>query len=385
MLMMKSKRSSYKKLVRNSFRVVSVVILSVLMVGGCLYPVRNVGAESAQEEINRLIQENTNNQNAISQLQAEATSYQDAINKMQAEIADLEAKLQINTAEQNRLSAEIKRVQEELAKQRDLLGKNIREMYVEGEMSTIEMLASSNNLSEFVDKQQYRDSVKSKISESVNKINDLKHQLNAQKESVDKLVKEQNSQREKLAISKNEQSKLLSYNQNQQSDFNNKIKANSARLQELIAAQRSANFTDGGYYFIRFPGQIRAINPADYTYRDYGHSQADAPCPGPPISADSTDKWGYCTRQCVSYAAWAVMASGRSAPIGWGDAKKWVAAAYANGIPVFRTPQPGDVAISTNGYWGHAMYVESVNGNQFNTSEYNTNLDGRLYYRTRAF
>lgn len=380
-----NKLPSRKQIKQGTRLLFTILLLVLVVIGSSSLQINNVSAESAQDEINRLMQENANNQGAVARLQTEATSYQDAISKMQAEIADLEAKLQINIAEQNRLNDEIKKVETELANQRDLLGKNIRSMYVEGEMSTIEMLASSSNLSEFVDKQQYRDSIKSKISESVIKINDLKHQLNAQKEQIDKLVNEQNQQREKLATSKNEQSQLLSYNQSQQSDFNSKIKANTSRLQQLIATQRNANFTDGGYYFIRFPGDIRGINPANYEYRDYGHSQADAPCPGPPVSADSIDKWGYCTRQCVSYAAWAVMASGRSAPIRWGDAKNWVASAYANGIPVYRTPQPGDVAISTNGYWGHAMYVESVNGNQFNTSEYNTNLDGKLYFRTRTF
>ncbi len=371
--------------IRQGLRRFGLVLLSIFVIGGGLVHFQNVRAESVQEEITRLSQENANNQSALAQLQTEATSYEDAINKMQAEIADLEAKLRINVTEQERINGEIQKNEAELAKQKSLLGSNIRAMYLEGDMSTIEMLASSNDLSEFVDKEQYRNSVEDKITETLNKINELKHQLNAQKEQVDKLIAEQNQQREKLATNKNEQAQLLSMNQGQQSDFNNKIKANSNRLQQLIASQRNANFTDGGYYFIRFSGAVRDFNPDDYEYRDYGHSQADEPCPGPPRTADSTDRWGYCTRQCVSYAAWAVAASGRSAPVGWGDAKNWVAKAYENAIPVYRTPQPGDVAISTNGHWGHAMYVESVSGNTFNTSEYNTGLDGRLYYRTRSF
>ncbi len=360
-------------------------MVSILMVSGSFLYVKDVRAESAQEEINRLIQENANSQSSLERLRTEASSYEDAIAKMQAEISDLEAKLRINITEQDRLNIEIKQAEADLAKQKDLLGKNIRAMYVEGDISTIEMLASSNDLSEFVDKQQYRNSVKNKITEMLGKINELKHQLNGQKEQVDKLVAEQNMQREKLATSRNEQGQLLSMNQGQQAEFNNKISANSNRLQQLIAAQRDANFTDGGYYFIRFPGAVRSFSADNYEYRNYGHSQADEPCPGPPRTADSTDRWGYCTRQCVSYAAWAVVASGRAAPMNWGDAKNWITKAYGSNTPVYRTPQRGDIAISTNGRWGHAMYVESVSGNQFNTSEYNTGMDGRLYYRTRTF
>ena len=69
----------------------------------------------------------------------------------------------------------------------------------------------------------------------------------------------------------------------------------------------------------------------------------------------------------------------------YGNARDWVAAAYARGVEVTRSPQPGDVAISTSGYWGHAMYVEGVSGSTFTTSEYNTYLDGRLTYQTRNF
>lgn len=372
--------------INKTLKIVLVLVLSFFMISGSYLNSGLAQAESTQDEISRLLQENTSNQDALERLKAEATSYEDAINQMQTEISDLEVKLQINLAEQSRISAEIVKNEIELAKQKDLLGKNLKAMYLDGNVSTLEMLASSNNLSEFVDKQQYQNSVKDKILEMLNKINTLKHQLNSQKEQVEKLIAEQNSQREKLATSKNEHAQLLAMNQGQQTEFNNKIKSNTNRLQELIASQIDANITtDGGYYFIRFPGDIKSFRPEDYAYKDYGHSQADAPCPGPPVSADSVDKWGYCTRQCVSYAAWAVEASGRTAPKYWGDAKKWVAAAYTNGVPVFREPKPGDIAISTNGYWGHAMYVESVSGNTFKTSEYNTKLDGNLYRVNRTF
>ena len=91
---------------------------------------------------------------------------------------------------------------------------------------------------------------------------------------------------------------------------------------------------------------------------------------------DGPDRWGYCTRQCVSYAAWAVERSGRTAPRYWGDAASWPARARAAGIPVYGSPQPGDVAISMAGYWGHAMYVEAVSGNKMLVSQYNQLLTG---------
>ncbi len=64
-------------------------------------------------------------------------------------------------------------------------------MYVEDDISTLEMLASSKDLSDFVDKQQYRNSVKNKIKLTLDRITELRHQLKGQKESLESTIKEQ--------------------------------------------------------------------------------------------------------------------------------------------------------------------------------------------------
>ncbi len=342
-----------------------------------------VSAQSVQEQINALRNQNTEYQNTIEKLRNEATSYQDAIVKLRAQSDTLQGQIDANQKEQARLQQEIIVAEEELAKQKKLLGENIKAMYLEGEISTLEMLASSKDLSEFVDKEQYRNSVKDKIRSTLEKVTSLKFELTAKKESVEALLKQQQEQQAQLSESQSEQSNLLAYNENQQADFNNKTKENQSKIDALIASQRRANFNpDGGYYFLRFQGSAAPINPDSYPYRNAGFGMS----PGPGcVDNDGPDPWGYCTRQCVSFTAWAVVASGRSAPMYYGNAKDWVAAAYARGVPVYRSPQPGDVAISTAGYWGHAMYVQTVGASTFTTYEYNTYLDGRLSQQTRNY
>lgn len=342
-----------------------------------------VRASTIQDQINALREQNNQYKNALDKLRNEATSYQDAIKKIQAQIDALQGQIDANTAEQERLTREISAAEEELAKQKRVLGENIKVMYLEGQITTLEMLATSKDLSEFVDKEQYRNTVKDKIKATLEKVTQLKHDLTAKRESVEELLKIQREQQSQLAGARSEQNNLLAYNVSQQAEFNAKTKDNQAKIENLVAQQRRANFSpDGGYYFLRFPGNVNPINPANYPYRNAGFGMS----PGPGcVDGDGPDKWGYCTRQCVSYTAWAVEASGRNAPYYYGNAKDWVAAAYARGIPVFRSPEPGDVAISTAGYWGHAMYVESVSGSTFTTSEYNANLTGQLSYQTRSY
>lgn len=365
-----------------SLAIIAIAVISV--VGFSVIPRVLVRADSIGDQIEQLQSENAHNKDIVAQLQNEATSYQDAINRLQSQINILQGQINDNTAKQASLQQQIAANQQELERQKKILGENIRVTYVDGQMSTIEMLATSKNLSEFVDKEEYRTAVKNKIQATLKQIATLQNQLNEQKNQIEQLLTEQRQQQNQLSASRAEQNRLLSYNQSQQATYNQKTKANQARIDALIDQQRRANDgpVSGGYYFLRFAGHAGSFNPDNYDYRNWGFGMSTAPgC----TDNDGPDRWGYCTRQCVSYAAWAVEASGRHAPRYYGNAKNWVSAAYRDGVTVTRDPQPGDVAISTAGTWGHAMYVEAVDGDKIYVSQYNAHLHGEFSYQWRSY
>lgn len=90
------------------------------------------------------------------------------------------------------------------------------------------------------------------------------------------------------------------------------------------------------------------------------------------------DPWGMYNRECVSYAAYKVSLR-RTMPNwgGHGNAFQWPGNARAAGIAVDSTPRVGDVAILTTGF-GHAMYVEAVNGSYITVSQFNYNNTGEF-------
>jgi hypothetical protein len=319
-------------------------------------------------------------------LAATARSYQEAISQLQAQIDQLQAQINDNLAKQAQLKAQIEANEIELARQRELLGADIKAMYTDGNVSTIEMLATSKDLSEFIDKETYRNAVQQKIQDTLKKITKLQAELTSQKEEIEQLLQQQQEQQASLNANRAEQAHMLALNKAQQAEFNRKTSNNQARIDDLIAQQRRANQGPlSGVYFIRFPGNIAGhdIGIDDYPYQNAGFSMQLGPCSFTDNYPDSPDKWGYCTRQCVSYAAWAVERSGRTAPRYYGSAKNWVYAAPASWI--HRDPQPGDVAITTSGTWGHAMYVEQVDGNRIYVSQYNAGLDGEYSTAWRTF
>lgn len=376
---MQKKVSKPRLLIRTS----AALGLGLLLIATAYPGDKTVQAEASCSSISDCTNQINANRAAVTDLKNQAVSYKDAVSRLQSQIDIVQAQIADSKRQQADLEKQINDAQAQLDYQKSVLSEILRTMYIDGQISTIEALATSNNLSEYVDKEEYRRQVTNQIKDTLKTIADLQATLQVQKAQVNSLLAQQQSQSSQLANDQTQQSELLAYNQSQQASFNAQTAANQSKLNALIAAQRTANTSSsGGYYFLRFEGNTHAFNPSSYPYANAGFSMSTAPgC----NDNDGPDKWLYCTRQCVSYVAWAVEASGRQAPTGWGDAKKWVARAKAAGVPVYNTPAPGDVAISTAGTWGHAMYVESVSDDKIYVSQYNQQLNGQLSTQWREW
>lgn len=343
------------------FKSVLILLTTVVVAGGfILSPL--VRADSFDEQIKAINNDTAAKKEAKVQLGAEAASLTDTINKLQGEINALQAQINENQAKSEDLQKQIVAAEEELAKQKKLLGENIRAMYLEGQITTLEMLASSRDLSEFVDKQQYRDSVKDKIKDTLDRVTALKAQLKSQKELVEKLLADQQAMHAQVAAQQAEQSRLLGMNQSQQAELNQQIKQNTAQVAELRAQQAAANR--------RLGGSVEAGDP--------GHGGYPAVWDNAPQDS-MIDSWGMYNRECVSYTAWKVYQATGHMPYwgGHGNANQWPASARADNISTGSTPRAGSVAISMNGYYGHAMWVEYVLPNGYiHVSQYNYDLAG---------
>lgn len=327
-------------------------------------------ADQYDEQINALRAQNNATQGIVNGLQNQAGSFQEAISQYQTQVNAIQAQISANEAEQASLQQKITEAQAKLDSQKQSLRLDIRTMYVDGQLSTIEQLATSKNLSDYVDKQEISTTIQNKINAQIKEIAALQAQMTAEKGKLDVLVDSQKQQNAQLSSAQNEQQKLLSYNEGQQAAYNSQINSNSGRIADLRRQQIAANS--------RFIG-----SSAPGSGPTCGGGYPARWCNAPQDSL--IDSWGMYNRECVSYTAFKVAASGRNMPYwgGIGNANQWPGNARAAGIPMDGNPQAGDVAISMRGAYGHAMYVESVNGNgTINISQYNASLDGRYSTNT---
>lgn len=331
-----------------------------------------VRADQFDSQINELKAQNAQNQQKVDALKVEADSLEATIQGLQTQIDALQQQISANQQKNEELKVKIAEAETELAKQKKLLGQNIKAMYLEGQITTLEMLASSKDLSEFVDKQQYRETVKSKIKESLDKVTALKLELKTKKDEVERLIKEQQALQNQVASQKAEQNRLLGLNQAEQALTDQQIKDNYAKITELKRQQAIENAK-------RFGGGVGIAGGGGYPWGNaycIHTGRADGPCPNYDWAFNGSI-WNYATggygfRNCTDWVAWRV-----GAPAGLGNANTWDDRAPYYGYTVSSTARVGAAAVSNSGYYGHVMYVEAVNGDgSIVISDYNRMGDG---------
>lgn len=353
----------------------SRTIKSAKFAGVAVFGVLIIGAGSAStvvyasrytEQINNL-----NNQNATSQVQqqglrSEASGLQATISGLQAEISALESQIGASKAKDTQIKQEMVAAEAQLASEKTTLAANIKQVYVDSEMSTLEMLATSKDLGDYIDKKQYRNTVQAKINESVSKITELKEQLEKQQKEVQVLLANQQSMQARVAEQRSENSRLLSLNGQEQSSVDATMKKRSAEIEKLKELQAQENLRalggsssggiagGGGYPW----GNAKCLHTGKVDGRcsNYDWSVNGA------IFNWSPGMGGYGYRNCTDWVAFRVKQVGGHVPSGLGDAKNWDNRAEGRGFTVSDTPKVGAAAVSNSGTYGHVMYVEAVNG-----------------------
>lgn len=354
--MLKQKLQSILRIRRPLGILVVGLVLGVTIVAGGL-----VKADQYDEQIKALQSQNAATAQSALLLAGQAASYQDEVDKLSSQINSIRQTILDYQHQSDELQKQIDDDEKQLVQQKQVLGEDIKAMYLEGEISTLEILASSKDLSEFVDKAEYRNTVQSKVKATVDKITQLKLELQTKQRAIQNLIKDQQTQQAQLDDSLAMQSNLLNMTNDQKNAKNAEIRQNNAQISALRMQQLAANHQLGG-----------SIEAGDPGHGGYPATWNNAP------QDSMLDSWGMLNRECVSYTAWKVFQAYGYMPYwgGHGNANQWPASARADGIPTGSTPKPNSVAISMGGAYGHAMWVEAVSGSFIHVSQYNFDLNG---------
>ncbi len=241
----------------------TLTIVAAILLGVAIYiPAPHSDAASVsdlQRRSEQLRAEIAENQKKAAEHHDKAKTLQAKIDEINGEISLVNQQIELLSVQIDELKLEIEENNRELERQRNVLGANIRAMYFEGDVSTIEILATSKDLSEFVDKEQYRNAVQDKIKTTVEKIKLLKAQLQTKQDEVQKLLDQQRGQRALLDEKRGEQQSLLNITRGEEAKFQALIENQRKQLAEAEAA--IARSVGSGSYRSAPVGAVAAGDP----------------------------------------------------------------------------------------------------------------------------
>jgi len=348
----------------------SVIVLAVVAMAlvAPLQSMQKAYADQYDDQISQLQQNISQYEVTSAQLNSQAATLQTALDQLANQRAALQAQIDISQAQYDQLVIKIADTQKKIKDSQDALGQTIADMYVNSKTTPLEMLASSKNIGDYLDKQAYRNSVSDQLTTTINQVKTLKAQLDKQQADLAKTLNDEQNAKAELVAQENEQQNLLNQTQGQESAYQQLIGNSLAQINAAKAAQAAirarANST-GGYTLVD-AGSLP----------DYPWNSSNCPMQGY-LSTEGSDGnggdgHGYGCRQCVSYVAYRVA---KAIGVYYNDLGNGGQVTYnlihTHGwTDLGSTPQAGSVG-SLFGNPGHTAYVEAVDGNKILVTQYN--------------
>lgn len=335
-------------------------------------------ADQFDDQIAALKQQANSQQATANQFAAQASDYQTRVNQLNAQIGALQAQINLGQAEFNKVTSQIAANEANLADKKSVLGANLKSMYVDSTVTPLEMIASSSNLSEYFNQQQYQDTIKDKIQSAMADILATQIQLAAQKTQVEALLALQATQKQQLSATRAEANQLLAAASQSAATANAQVAASNGQINSLHAQQAAILAANSR----KFSGSIPGASGGSGGACDNGNGNGGYPqswCSAGQDAPGYGGAWGY-NRECVSWAGWRRANMGRPLPTGWGNANTWTNNAISFGYTVNRTPEVGAVAQTNAGPYGHVAVVEAIQGDTVIVSEMNYDGDGHFRY-----
>jgi peptidoglycan DL-endopeptidase CwlO len=352
------------------------LIITVALLLAVLTPIQMtnmVKADDFDQKIAQIQAQIDEYQAQAAKLNGQADTLQKEVDSLTAQKNVIQGQINLKQTEHEQLVANIAANEKKIAESQDALGGTIADLYVSSDVSPLEMLASSQSIADYVDKETYRTTVRDSLTSTIASIKKLKKQLETQKKDVERVLAEQKFARDELQRKENQQASLVSETRGQEAAYKTLVGQREGQKLELQRQQQAAieaaiRRASGGGPINILPGDP---NKGGYPWEAGCWVDANAWSHGG-ADGNGGDPLGYGCRQCVSYTAWKVGQRTGNFPRYWGNANQWPSSARSAGYQTGSTPRANSVGVISAGAYGHVVWIEAVNGDgTVDISQYN--------------
>ena len=243
---------------KQTFRSLLILMMALSIVTSAFF-IQSDGHTPVQAVTESELRQKTQDlQNSIAEGEEELHRLDEAATTLENKLAVLTTEIQIATEQIELTDVKIQELQialdeatAELNRQQAVLDENIRTLYIDGDVSTLELLLASDNFGDFFQEQQYLSQLKVGIQDSVERVEELRIQIKEEKAKQEELQESQESQRALLRSKQAEEQTLLDQTRGEEAAYQVIV---SGLRADLIQAQRdielllsSQNFVNLGF------------------------------------------------------------------------------------------------------------------------------------------
>jgi peptidoglycan hydrolase CwlO-like protein len=291
---------------------------------------------------------------------SQVSAYETKVKQYAAAVAQVQAQIDQNNAEITELQVQIDAANQRLETLKAMLSKTIKQLYLSGDTSALDVLASSGSLSDFVNRTAQASSLQGKAKAVAAQVEETKTKLEKDQATAKGKLAENEAAKKTAAEQQAEQQAFVAEWSNKQSEYAATADAAKKKKQAEMDAQYKIITANTG-------GNVVAGDP------NKGRYPASNVCPG---AADSYYPMGAgngLACECYSYGIWKIYQRLGYVPSnvhGLYGPKAMYGVSGTNGGGT--QPRANSAGIMTNGYYGHIVWVEGVNSDgTVNISQYN--------------
>jgi septal ring factor EnvC (AmiA/AmiB activator) len=216
---------------------------------------RNVPVEAAtiselQRKAQGLQANIQENNDRIAELSQQADSLKVKVDELNQEIARANTEIQLTEVNLEELRERLRIAEAELERQKLLLKATLQAIYERSGASTFELLMATDNLTSFLNEQEYLGQLQSAVKQSTDQVIKLKQQIEAEKNTQEELLLKQKQQRAIVDAKRAEEQAILNATQGEENRYREIVSSQMAALEkaekELAALLAAGSYVSYG-------------------------------------------------------------------------------------------------------------------------------------------
>ncbi|MDD5693150.1 MAG: peptidoglycan DD-metalloendopeptidase family protein [Patescibacteria group bacterium] len=155
-------------------------------------PIYSMSQQEYQDQVSQLDAQIAAANAQITQLSAQKKSLSNEVSILDSQINEIQLKINVfqqqidlTTKQIDNTNLQIVQAEADLKTQKEIMSEYLKTMYIEGQVSTIELIAKSKSFSDFVNQSEYMGTMQQNVQDTSDKIVSLKQQLEKQKREME--------------------------------------------------------------------------------------------------------------------------------------------------------------------------------------------------------